>query len=98
MTKAEFVESLASSLGQTKSEGERALEAVVEVIKKALERGEKIDLRGLGIFKVRESKARTARNPRTGEPIAIPAKKAAIFKPGKELSALLNKPAETPAP
>jgi nucleoid DNA-binding protein len=47
---------------------------------------------------VRESKARTARNPRTGEPIAIPAKKAAIFKPGKELSALLNKPAETPAP
>ena len=82
MTKAEFVESLASSLGQTKSEGERALEAVVEVIKKALERGEKIDLRGLGIFKVRESKARTARNPRTGEPIAIPAKKAAIFKPG----------------
>jgi len=98
MTKAEFVESLASSLGQTKSEGERALEAVVEVIKKALERGEKIDLRGLGIFKVRESKARMARNPRTGEPIAIPAKKAAIFKPGKELSALLNKPAETPAP
>ena len=98
MTKAEFVESLASSLGQTKSEGERALEAVVEVIKKALERGEKIDLRGIGIFKVRESKARTARNPRTGEPIAIPAKKAAIFKPGKELSALLNKPAETPAP
>ena len=98
MTKAEFVESLASSLGQTKSAGERALEAVVEVIKKALERGEKIDLRGLGIFKVRESKARTARNPRTGEPIAIPAKKAAIFKPGKELSALLNKPAETPAP
>ena len=88
MTKAEFVESLASSLGQTKSEGERALEAVVEVIKKALERGEKIDLRGLGIFKVRESKARTARNPRTGEPIAIPAKKAAIFKPGKERSAV----------
>jgi nucleoid DNA-binding protein len=97
MTKAEFVESLASNLGQTKSEGERALEAVVEVIKKALERGEKIDLRGLGVFKVRESKARTARNPRTGEPIAIPAKKAAIFKAGKELSTLLNKPTETPA-
>lgn len=96
MTKAEFVDSLASTLGQTKSEGERALEAVVEVIKKALERGEKIDLRGLGVFKVRESKPRTARNPRTGEPIAIPAKKAAIFKPGKELSALLNKTAEEP--
>jgi nucleoid DNA-binding protein len=98
MTKAEFVESLATSLGQTKSEGARPLEAVVEVLKKALERGEKIDLRGLGVFKVKESKARTARNPRTGEPIAIPAKKSATFKAGKELSTLLNKPSEpTPA-
>jgi nucleoid DNA-binding protein len=77
--------------------GERPLEAVVEVIKKALERGEKIDLRGLGVFKVKESKPRIARNPRTGEPISIPAKKSATFKAGKELSTLLNKPAEPPA-
>jgi DNA-binding protein HU-beta len=98
MTKAELIESLATTLGQTKSEGERALDAVITVIKQALEKGEKIDLRGLGIFKVRESKARQARNPRTGEPISIAAKKTAVFKPGKELGTLLNKTAaETPA-
>ena len=52
---------------RTKSESERVLEAVVDVLKQALQRGEKIDLRGLGVFKVRETKPRQARNPRTGE-------------------------------
>lgn len=47
MTKAEFVEALANTLNQTKSESERVLEAVVDVLKQALQRGEKIDLRGL---------------------------------------------------
>ena len=74
MTKAEFVESLANTLNQTKSESERVLEAVVDVLKQALQRGEKIDLRGLGVFKVRETKPRQARNPRTGEALSIPAK------------------------
>ena len=81
---------------QTKSESERVLEAVADVIKQALQRGEKLDLRGLGVFKVRETKPRQARNPRTGEALSIPAKKAAVFKPGKELSALLNTSAEEP--
>ena len=94
MTKAEFIETLAQNLGQTRSESERVLESVVEVLRQALQRGEKIDLRGLGVFKVRESKPRQARNPRTGEPVSIPAKKAAVFKQGKELSALLNTTAE----
>ena len=53
------------------------------MLKQALQRGEKIDLRGLGVFKVRETKPRQARNPRTGEALSIPAKKAAVFKPGK---------------
>jgi len=95
-TVPEFVESLANSLNQTKSESERVLEAVVDVLKQALQRGEKIDLRSPGVFKVRESKPRQARNPRTGEALSIPAKKAAVFKPGKELSALLNTSAEEP--
>src|SRR5580692_154916 len=96
MTKAEFVESLANTLNQTKSDSERVLEAVVDMLKQALQRGEKIDLRGLGVFKVRETKPRQARNPRTGEALSTPAKKAAGFKPGKELSALLNTSAEEP--
>src|SRR5260370_35838394 len=81
MTKAEFVESLANTLNQAKSESERVLEAVVDVLKQALQRGEKIDVRGLGVFKVRETKPRQARNPRTGEALSIPSKKAAVFKP-----------------
>src|SRR5580692_1216016 len=96
MTKAEFVESLAHTLNQTKSESERVLAAVVDVLKQALQRGEKIDLRGLGVFKVRESKPRQARNPRTGEALSIPAKKTAVFKWGKELSVLLNPSATEP--
>src|SRR6266567_6960016 len=96
MTKAEFVETLAGTLGQTKTESERALEAVVDVLKQALQRGEKIDLRGFGVFKIRESKPRQARNPRTGETLSIPAKRTAVFKPGKELSTILNDRAEKP--
>src|ERR1700693_5649488 len=96
MTKAEFVESLANTLNQTKSESERVLEAVVAVLKQALQRGDKIDLRGLGVFKVRETKTRQGRHPRTGEALSIPARKAAVFKPGKELSALLNTSVEEP--
>ena len=96
MTKAVFVETLARSLSQTKTETERALEAVVDVLKQALQRGEKIDLRGLGVFKVRETKPRQARNPRTGETLSIPAKRTAVFKAGKELSTTLNDRAELP--
>jgi len=90
MTKAEFVETLAGTLGQTKAESERILEAGVDVLKQALQRGEKIDLRGLGVFKVRETKPRQACNPRTGETLSIAAKRTAVFKPGKELSTTLN--------
>src|ERR1700730_2247150 len=96
MTKAEFVESLANTLNQTKAESERVLEAVVDVLKRALQRGEKIDLRGLGVFKVRETKPRQARNPRTGETLSIAAKRTGVFKPGKELSTTLNNQADQP--
>ena len=97
MTKAQFIDALSRSLGGTKQESERALDAVLQTLSDALQRGEKLDWRGFGVFKVRESKARQARNPRTGELIAVPAKKVATFKPGKELSASLNKEAATPA-
>lgn len=98
MTKANFVEALAQTLGQSKSESEKTLEGVVEVMKRALQRGEKIDLRGFGVFKVRDTKAREARNPRTGEKLSVPARKAAVFKAGKDLAALLNETAEERMP
>ena len=51
----------------------------------ALNRGEKIELRGFGSFRLRERDARRGRNPKTGEPVDIPAKRVPYFKPGKEL-------------
>jgi integration host factor subunit beta len=91
MTKAQFIEALSQKLDQNKQECERVLEAVLETVAGALQRDEKVDLRGFGTFKIRETKARQARNPRTGEAVSVPAKKVGTFKPGKELSALLNK-------
>ena len=90
MTKTQFIDALSRSLGGTKQESERALDSVLETLSAALQRGEKLDWRGFGVFKVREAKARQARNPRTGEMVSVPAKRVATFKPGKELSSLLN--------
>ena len=93
MTKVQFIDALSHKLGQSKQESERILDVVLETVADALRREEKVDLRGFGTFKIRETKARQARNPRTGEAVAVPAKKVGIFKPSKELSALLNREA-----
>src|SRR5262249_12691648 len=94
MTKSQLVEALAQSLGQSKQESERTLEAVLKALKEALQRGEKLDLRGFGVFKVRQTNARLVRNPRTGEMVPVPAKKVATFKPSKDFATVLNKEAE----
>src|ERR1035438_662009 len=88
MTKAQFAEALSHKLDQSKQESERLLDAVLETVSDALQRGEKVELRGFGSFKIRETKARQARNPRTGVAVSVPAKKVGTFKPSKELSAL----------
>ena len=62
----------------------------VRVYIQALNRGEKIELRGFGSFRVRQRDARRGRNPKTGAPVDIPAKRVPYFKPGKELKELIN--------
>jgi integration host factor subunit beta len=93
VTKVQFIDALSLKLDGSKQESERILEVVLETVADAMQRGEKVDLRGFGTFKIRETKARQARNPRTGEAVAVPAKKVGVFKPSKELSALLNREA-----
>ena len=66
------------------------VEEVFELVAEGLAKGEKIDLRGFGTFSVRESAARSGRNPQTGEPIKIPARRVPAFKPGKELKDKVN--------
>ncbi len=90
MTKAELVEDVARAAELTKKDAERLVEIVFESIIETLNQGEKIELRGFGSFRVRERGSRRGRNPKTGDPVDIPAKRVPYFKPGKELKELIN--------
>jgi len=90
MTKAELVEDVARAADLTKKDAERLVEVVFESIIETLNQGEKIELRGFGSFRVRSRGARRGRNPKTGAPVDIPAKRVPYFKPGKDLKELIN--------
>jgi DNA-binding protein HU-beta len=85
MTKADLIESVAAKLDLPKGQAERAVQLVFEDIVQALRTGDKVNISGFGTFAVSERKARTGRNPKTGEAIDIPASKSAKFKAGKSL-------------
>jgi len=86
MTKAELVAKIASEVGLTKSQAEKALDGFVSAVSNALSAGDKITLVGFGTFSVATRSKREGRNPRTGKKIKIPAKKVVKFKAGKTLS------------
>lgn len=85
MNKSELIGSIAEKTGLSKKNSEKALNAAVDAITEALKGGDKVQLVGFGVFETKSRAARTARNPKTGESIQIPASKAAQFKPGKAL-------------
>ena len=85
MNKAELVEGVTNQTGLTKKASREAVDAMTSVITDALAREEKVTLVGFGTFQVMPRKARTGRNPQTGQTIQIPAKKVARFRPGKGL-------------
>ena len=87
MNRTEFSAALAKKLGMTKKEADTAAQAMIELIKDTLASGEKIQLAGLGIFEVKTRPARTTRNPRTGESVTVPERKAVSFKPAAALKA-----------
>lgn len=84
MTKADLVAKVAET-GMTKKEAAEAVDAVIAAITKALSKGEKVSLVGFGSFSVKKRKARTGRNPQTGEAIKIKARKVPVFSAGKGL-------------
>jgi len=86
--KVDIVNEVVSSTSVARSKAEMAVETVFEAMKRALERGERIELRGFGVFTVRPRKTGIGRNPRTGEEVSIQPGKAVRFKPGKELQGL----------
>ena len=85
MTKAELVEEVARAAELNKRDAEVIVETVFASIISALQKGEKVELRGFGSFRTRERGPRRGRNPKTGEPVDVPAKRVPYFKPGKEL-------------
>jgi integration host factor subunit beta len=85
MTKAELVEEVARAAELNKRDAEVIVETVFDSIISALQKGEKVELRGFGSFRTRERGPRRGRNPKTGEPVDVPAKRVPYFKPGKEL-------------
>jgi integration host factor subunit beta len=91
MTKADLVEQVARESDMTKKDAEQLVEIIFDSIISALNKGEKIELRGFGSFRTRQRGARKGRNPKTGAPVQIPAKRVAYFKPGKELKEIINK-------
>ncbi|HLN60882.1 MAG TPA: HU family DNA-binding protein [Symbiobacteriaceae bacterium] len=85
MNKQELIASVAEKAELTKKDAEKAINAVIESIKTALNEGDKVSLVGFGTFEVRTRAARSGRNPQTGDTIKIPAGKVPAFRPGKEL-------------
>lgn len=90
MTKANLVDKIATKAGMTKVNAERALNIFLESIQESLVTDQKLTLVGFGTFSVEERQARQGRNPRTGDPINIPASKVVKFKPGKVLKESVN--------
>ena len=91
MNKAELVDIVAADAGTTKKDAEQIINKVMDTIIKTVASGEKVTLVGFGTFEARNRKARLGRNPKTNEPLNIPAKRVAGFKVGKEFSEAVNK-------
>ena len=90
MTKAALVEEVSRVADLTKKHSEVIVDTVFRSIITALRRGEKIELRGFGSFRIRQREPRKGRNPKTGDRVDVPPKKVPYFKPGKELKELIN--------
>ncbi len=91
MTKANLVDEVSRVSDLTKKHSEVIVETLFRSIIDALHRGEKIELRGFGSFRLRRREARKGRNPKTGEKVDVPSKRVPYFKPGKELKQLINR-------
>ena len=85
MTKEDLIEKVASGVGLSKADASRVLNTMLDSIKAALKKGQKVTLVGFGSFSVSKRKARKGRNPRTGEVISIKATKVPRFSAGKTL-------------
>jgi len=90
LNKAEIVARVARDSGLTKADVLRALDGFIEVVGRTLKRGDKVTLVGFGTFHTGRHRARAAHNPRTGQPMRVPARRRPKFTPGKDLLRLVR--------
>jgi integration host factor subunit beta len=91
MTRSELIARLSNNnTGLTAQQAERTVDIMLQEIVNALSNGNRVELRGFGVFTLRERKARVGRNPRTGELVNVPEKSVPFFKAGKLLRDRLN--------
>lgn len=88
-TKSDIVAAVAASLGKPQSLTKDFVDASIDAIATALVAGEKVQIAGLGVFEVKATKARTGRNPQTGQPVPIAAGKKLAFKAASDLKGRL---------
>jgi DNA-binding protein HU-beta len=95
MNKSELVEALADELGTTKADAQRTIDAIFDtkdgIVTRTLQKGDRVQITGFGTFETRDRKARTGRNPRTGEEIKIAPTTSPSFRPGKALKEAVRK-------
>jgi len=91
MNKAERSDRVAATVQLPQAQADAAVTIFLQCIMDALRAGEHVELRGFGSFRLRHRRARTGRNPRTGDPVQIPARKVPWFKAGKDLLARVNR-------
>ncbi|HXH63273.1 MAG TPA: HU family DNA-binding protein [Gemmatimonadales bacterium] len=95
MTKADLVEKVTAQIARTagplisKKDCARVVDSFLDAVKAALAEQHNIEIRGFGTFKIRQRKTRMARNPRTGDPVEVAARPVPVFKPSKELRAMV---------
>ena len=90
LTKADLIEEVLKVAELPRKESETIVETIFESIIDALQKGDKIEIRGFGSFRIRQRNPRIGRNPKTGERVEVPAKRVPYFKPSKELRDLVN--------
>jgi integration host factor beta subunit len=98
MNKSDLVREVTRVSGLTHETSETVVTAIFERIIEALVKGDHVEIRGLGTFDIRQRRARTARNPKTGAAVSVPAHKVPFFKMGRELRSILNPAPAGPAP
>lgn len=82
MTKKDIVIKVSNDTNLTQIDVKKIVQRMLDVVVESLERGETVELRNFGVFKVKSRRGRLGRNPRTGEEVAVPEKKVVVFKPG----------------